>query len=96
MRSRPPRGALDLFIKVISVRPSLGTNLSETPFQNMKRDTRGPKKKPPRPKKKQRPAPDKMDEALHDVVEAERDRGEINTGAEPDQKSEVQKPRETD
>jgi len=62
----------------------------------MKRDTRGPKKKPPRPKKKQRPAPDKMDEALHDVVEAERDRGEINTGAEPDQKSEVQKPRETD
>ena len=45
------------------------------------------------PNKPQRPTPDTVDEALHDVVEAERDRGEVNTGAEPDQKSEVQKPR---
>ena len=46
------------------------------------------------PHKPQRPTPDKVDEALHDVVEAELDRGEVNTGAEPDQKSEVQKPRD--
>ena len=51
---------------------------------------------PSGPNKPQRPVPDKVDEALHDVVEAERDRGEVNTGAEPDQKSEVQKPRDTD
>ena len=44
-------------------------------------------------KKPQRPTPDKVDEALHDVVEAELDRGEVNTAAEPDQKSEVQQPR---
>jgi hypothetical protein len=47
------------------------------------------------PDKPQRPTPDKVDEALHDVVEAERDRGDVNSGAEPDQKSEVEKPRET-
>ena len=46
----------------------------------------------PDAKKPQRPAPDKVDEALHDVVEAERDRGDVNTGAEPDQKSEFEKP----
>ncbi|HXR86878.1 MAG TPA: hypothetical protein VN728_07910 [Stellaceae bacterium] len=50
----------------------------------------------PNPKKPQRPAPDKVDEALHDVVEAERDRGDLNTGAEPDQKSELEKPDKTD
>jgi hypothetical protein len=47
---------------------------------------------PSGPSKPQRPSPDKVDEALHDVVEAERDRGDLNPGAEPDQKSEVEKP----
>jgi len=50
----------------------------------------------PNPKKPQRPAPDKVDEALHDVVEAERDRGDLNTGAEPDQKSELEKSNKAD
>jgi hypothetical protein len=48
------------------------------------------------PKKPQRPAPDKVDEALHDLVEAERERGDLNTGAEPDQKSELEKPVKSD
>ena len=48
------------------------------------------------PNKPQRPAPDEVDKALHDVVEAERDRGDVNTGAESDQKSEVQKPHDPD
>ena len=48
------------------------------------------------PNQPQRPAPEKVDEALHDVVEAERDRGDVNPGAEPDQKSEVQKPHDPD
>lgn len=39
---------------------------------------------------------DNVDEALQAVVKGERDRGEINTWAEPDQKSEIQKPRDTD
>lgn len=43
---------------------------------------------------KRRPSGDKADRALHEVIEAERERGEINTGAEPDQKSDIKKPRE--
>jgi len=38
------------------------------------------------------PSPDEVDKALHDVVEAERDRGEVNPGADPDQKSEIPEP----
>ena len=44
------------------------------------------------PTKKKRPSPDQAEQALHDVIEAERDRGEVNevnTGSEPDQKREV-------
>jgi hypothetical protein len=47
------------------------------------------------PNENKRPSPDKADKALRDVVEGERDRGDVNTGAEPDQKSEIPKKPET-
>jgi hypothetical protein len=45
---------------------------------------------------KRRPSGDKADKALGEVIEAERERGEINIGAEPDQKSDIKKQHETD
>jgi len=43
-----------------------------------------------------RPTGDATGRALQDVIELERERGDVNAGAEPEQKSEIQKPRETD
>lgn len=44
--------------------------------------------------KTKRPSADEADKALHEVVEAERDQGDVNPGAEPDQKSEIPEPGE--
>ena len=46
--------------------------------------------------KRKRALHGKADKALHDLIKAEHERGEVNTGAEPDQKSDVEKPRDTD
>jgi hypothetical protein len=43
-----------------------------------------------------RPSPEDADKALNDVVETERERGDVNPGAEPDQKTEVEPPPKAD
>jgi len=58
----------------------------------MSRKTR----KDQKPHKRRRPSSDVADKALQDVIKEERERGELNTGAEPDQKDEIPKPREID
>jgi hypothetical protein len=57
-----------------------------------KQKSRGEQK----PRKPRRPSGDAADKALQDVIEQERERGDVNVGAEPDQKGEIKKPRETD
>ena len=44
-----------------------------------------------KPQNSKRPSAYKADKALHEIIEGERERGEVNTGAEPDQKSELRK-----
>jgi hypothetical protein len=50
----------------------------------------------PKRGKQPRPSGDMADKALQEVIQEERERGEVNTGAEPDQKSEVQKHQDGD
>lgn len=78
-----------------SVGPAAGTTGGESRSKNMqKKKSRGDQKS----RKRRRPSGDAADKALQDVIAQERERGDVNIGAEPDQKGEIQKPqpRETD
>jgi hypothetical protein len=48
------------------------------------------------PREQPRPSGEEADKALREIVEQERERGEVNPGAEPDQKDEIGKPGDHD
>ena len=44
------------------------------------------------PREQPRPSGDEAEKAVREIVEQEREGGEVNTGAEADQKGEIEKP----
>jgi len=69
-----------------------GTVGGQSGFKDMNRKSRND----PKPRKRRPASRDAADKALQDVIEQELERGEVNVGAEPDQKGEIKKPRKTD
>ena len=70
----------------------MGTKLCRRRFENTgekRHDDQQPREQP-------RPSGDKAEKALREIVEQERERGDVNPGAEPDQKDEIEKPGDQD